>query len=94
MGYINEYLIVQAIYFDMVFERIKEFIPFTAYQNIVGAPAISLPLGHSKNGLPVRIQFAAAYGREKQLLEISFELEEARPWANLNQYLDDALRHR
>ncbi len=71
--------------FDMAFKRLKQFIPFTAYQNIAGAPAISLPLGHNKNGLPVGIQFAAAYGREKQLLEIAFELEEAKPWTNLNQ---------
>jgi amidase len=71
--------------FDIAFKRLKEFIPFTAYQNVAGAPAISLPLGHDKNGLPVGIQFAAAYGQEKQLLEIAFELEEARPWANLNQ---------
>ncbi|MCG8685948.1 MAG: amidase [Desulfobacterales bacterium] len=70
--------------FNIAFERLKEFIPFTAYQNIAGAPAISLPLGKCKNGLPLGVQFAAAYGREKQLLEIAFELEEAKPWTCLS----------
>jgi amidase len=69
--------------FDVAFERLKKFIPFTAYQNIAGAPAISLPLGKSKEGLPVGVQFAAACGQEKRLLELAFELEEAMPWPQL-----------
>ena len=69
--------------FNIAFERLKEFIPFTAYQNIAGAPAISLPLGKSKDGLPIGIQFAASYGQDKQLLELAIEMEEARPWSRL-----------
>ncbi|MCP4115101.1 MAG: amidase [Desulfobacteraceae bacterium] len=66
--------------FDIAFERLKKFIPFTAYQNLAGAPAISLPLGQSRDGLPVGVQFAAALGQEKRLLELAFELEQAMPW--------------
>jgi len=62
---------------------IKNFIPFTAYQNISGAPAISLPLGHNKDGLPIGVQFAASCGQEKRLIELALELEEARPWSPL-----------
>ena len=40
------------------FDRPIKFIPFTAYQNIAGAPAISLPLGQSKGDLSVGVQFA------------------------------------
>ena len=69
--------------FDIAFERLKKFIPFTAYQNIAGAPAISLPMGLCKDGLPIGIQFAAAYGQEKLLIELALALEEARPWPRL-----------
>lgn len=66
--------------FNTAFERLQNFVPFTPYQNIAGAPAISLPLGHCKDGLPIGIQFAAAMGKERLLIELAFELEEAFPW--------------
>ena len=69
--------------FDIAFQRLKKFIPFTAYQNISGAPAISLPLGHNKDGLPIGVQFAASCGQEKRLIELALELDEARPWSPL-----------
>ncbi len=66
--------------FDTAFDRLKRFIPYTAYQNIAGAPAVSLPLGHCGNGLPIGVQFAAPVGEEKRLLELALELEETGPW--------------
>jgi amidase len=71
--------------FETHFERIRQYAAFTPPQNIAGAPAISLPLGFSRNGLPIGIQFAAAYGQEKRLLELALELEEARPWPLVGQ---------
>jgi amidase len=71
--------------FETHFERIRQYVAFTPLQNAAGAPAISLPMGFSQNGLPIGIQFAAAYGREKRLLELAFELEEARPWPIVGQ---------
>jgi amidase len=73
------------ISFETHFERIREYVAFTPLQNIAGAPAISLPMGFSRNGLPIGIQFATAYGQEKRLLEIAFEIEEARPWPLVGQ---------
>jgi amidase len=71
--------------FELHFERLRQYVAFTPLQNTAGAPAISLPMGFSRNGLPIGIHFAAAYGQEKRLLELAFELEEARPWPLVGQ---------
>ena len=71
--------------FNVAFERLLNFIPFTVYQNIAGAPAISLPLGYCKDGLPIGIQFATALGKERQLIELAFELEQAIPWPRVGE---------
>jgi len=54
---------------------------FTAFWNATGQPAISLPLQWSEDGLPIGIQFVAAYGREDLLIRLAAQLEEAQPWA-------------
>lgn len=61
-------------------ERLKYYVAYTGAFNVVGAPAISLPLGWSRNGLPIGVQFGAAVGDERALLELAYELEEAQPW--------------
>jgi amidase len=66
--------------FETAFERLVRFIPFTPIQNAAGAPAITLPLGRSADGLPIGVQFAAARGDERTLLELSLALEAAQPW--------------
>lgn len=71
--------------FAEAFERCRQYVAFTPMQNVSGAPAISLPLGFSSNGLPLGIQFGASFGNEKALLEMAFELEEASPWPRINQ---------
>jgi len=71
--------------FDEAFERVRQYVSFTPLQNVSGAPAISLPLGFSSNGLPLGLQFSAAFGHEKELLELAFELEEARPCPRIGQ---------
>ena len=72
--------------FNVAVERLKKHSAFTIYQNISGAPAISLPLGVSESGLPIGVQFASAFGHEKTLLELAFELEEAQPRTCLSTY--------
>lgn len=68
--------------FDVGFARVQEYAVYTPLYNAAGAPAISLPLAWSRNGLPIGAHFAAAVGDDKTLLELAYELELARPWAN------------
>jgi Asp-tRNA(Asn)/Glu-tRNA(Gln) amidotransferase A subunit family amidase len=55
-------------------------IPFTPLYNMTGCPAISLPLEHAPDGLPIGVMLGAAYGREDLLLELAGQLERAHPW--------------
>jgi amidase len=54
--------------------------PFTAPFNVSGQPAISLPLGRSRAGLPIGVQLVAPYGREDRLLGLAAQLERTDPW--------------
>lgn len=66
--------------FDTLRERLLHEVGYTLIHNVAGAPAISLPMGWTKAGLPVGVQFSAAYGAERTLLEIAYEMELAQPW--------------
>jgi amidase len=66
-----------------VIMKLNNYVNFTTTQNITGAPAISLPLGISRNGLPIGVQFATETGQERKLLELAFELEAAVPFKTL-----------
>jgi amidase len=66
--------------YDTIMGRLLEWVAFTPLQNASGAPAISLPLATTAAGLPQGMMLAAGHGREAMLLELAYELEQARPW--------------
>lgn len=68
--------------FDLVVERLGDYVDYTVLHNIVGAPAMSVPLWWTPRGIPVGLQFAAPVGAERTLFELAYELEQARPWAD------------
>ena len=55
---------------------------FCAAANVTGQPAISLPLGQSKSGLPIGVRFMARFGREDILIRLVSFLEQALPWGD------------
>jgi amidase len=69
--------------YQQIIDQLIEWVAFTPLQNATGEPAISLPLAESASGLPVGMMFAAPIGQEGRLLELAYELEEARPWARI-----------
>lgn len=69
--------------YETLMERILRWVAFTPLHNATGDPAISLPLATTAAGLPQGMMFSAAAGREATLLELAYELEEARPWARI-----------
>jgi amidase len=70
--------------YQQIIDRLEDWVAFTPLQNVTGEPAISLPLALSANGLPVGMMFSAPIGQEARLLELAYELEDARPWARID----------
>jgi len=66
--------------FTSYFRLGDELAMHTAPFNVTGQPAISLPLGQSKSGLPIGIQFAASFGREDILIRLASTFEKVIPW--------------
>ena len=62
------------------FEAQKRFTPWTSMWNVTGSPAVSLPLHHTEDGLPVGVMLAARPGDEATLLALSAQVEAAAPW--------------
>ncbi|UNB52551.1 amidase [Mycolicibacterium sp. YH-1] len=60
---------------------VLEEYPMCCLYNVTGAPAVSLPLMTSKDGLPIGIQFGGRMFDEGTLLSLAAQLEEAQPWA-------------
>jgi amidase len=66
--------------YETIMGRLLQWVAWTPLQNATGATAISLPLATTASGLPHGMMLAAGHGREAMLLELGYELEEARPW--------------
>ena len=64
------------------FRRSGEFTPYTAIFNVTGQPAVSIPLFHGDDGLPLAVQLAGRPADEATLLSLAAQLEAARPWGD------------
>ncbi len=53
---------------------------YTIPHNLMGTPAISLPLALHSNGLPIGVQIAGRPAEEHLILQLATALEKAMPW--------------
>ncbi|MBW2457013.1 MAG: hypothetical protein JRI68_21035, partial [Deltaproteobacteria bacterium] len=65
---------------DQLEERLFSFGAYTPICNAAGLPAMSVPLHWNGAGLPIGVQFMAAFGGEATLFQLAGQLERARPW--------------
>ena len=68
--------------YDSLYAAVTDWVSYTPLHNAAGTPAMSVPLGWSRDGLPIGVQFAAAHGAERTLFELAYELESAAPWSD------------
>ncbi len=74
-------------FLDTLMEDLKEFdrrqritFGFTPPFNMTGQPSLSLPLGQSRDTLPIGMMFTARYGDEATLFRLAGQLEKEMPW--------------
>lgn len=61
---------------------LNEPVQYTIPHNIMGTPAISLPLALHSNGMPIGVQLAAPPADDHVVLQLAGALEQAMPWAD------------
>ena len=61
--------------------RLTDYVGYTPLHNVAGAPAMSVPLHWTADGLPVGVHFAAKAGNDALLFALAYQLEAAQPWA-------------
>ena len=59
-----------------------ELTKFTSPFNLTGLPAVSIPCGFSRNGLPIGLQLVAGQWKESNLFSAAHFYEETTDWKN------------
>jgi aspartyl-tRNA(Asn)/glutamyl-tRNA(Gln) amidotransferase subunit A len=65
----------------------RAWYPYTSVFNLTGHPAVSLPSGFDRDGLPLAIQLVARPGADALLMKVAAAFEQLRPWAHLRPAL-------
>jgi amidase len=58
------------------------FVPFNGIWNHLGNPAMAVPAGFDRDGLPRSVQLVGRLGGDETLFSLAHQLEVARPWAD------------
>ena len=67
---------------DMPVPEVVASVSFTAFGNVSGLPAVSLPLHFTDAGLPVGVQLTGGPWQEATLISLAAAIERAVPWAD------------
>ena len=73
------YSLLQEVELDPWLELLCDACRYTMPANETGLPAISVPAGFDRDGLPIGVQFYGNFGREDLLMQIAAQLERAHP---------------
>lgn len=65
---------------EVMWQRGGDYSAFTAVVNATGMPAMSVPSGLDRDGLPLGAHFVGDLGDEGALLSLAAQLEQSRPW--------------
>ena len=63
------------------FAKAGRFVGFTPLANLTGLPAMSVPIVHGEDGLPVGVMLTGRPAGEGDLLALASQLEAAAPWS-------------
>ena len=66
---------------EMAHKLLAPVCQYTLPHNVMGTPAISLPLAMHSSGLPIGVQLAAGPANEHLLLQLAARFETDLPWA-------------
>lgn len=67
---------------ERAWEDYRTWLCWTWPWNVTGQPAASVPVGFTRDGLPIGVQVVGGAAAEATILSVSAELERARPWAH------------
>ncbi len=68
---------------ELYLDELWTWIAFEYPANATGQPAITLPAGFSRDGLPIGFQIVGRPAGEFELIALAAQYETARPWAHL-----------
>ncbi|WP_228548274.1 amidase [Sporosarcina obsidiansis] len=87
--YLNERILVLPIYHSAALLHGKvykelfsirktytQYIPYVAYANVWGLPALTIPIGTDRDGMPIGVQLVSNIGNEAALFRLGARLEE------------------
>lgn len=74
--------------YDTLIVRLIRQVAVTPLHNVAGFPAVAVPGPLDDGGLPTSTMLAATWGDERTLLELAFELEQARPFPRIQDPAD------
>lgn len=65
---------------EAAFREAAKLGGFSALFNVTGQPAVNIPAGFTRSGLPIGVQLVGPLGQDGRVLAVARQLEEVMPW--------------